>query len=48
MRAAVRDWADRHSAHAGHAPLSELYKILDGEGEWLLEPADESVVGADV
>jgi hypothetical protein len=27
----VEDWARRHAEHAGHAPLSELHKILRGD-----------------
>lgn len=25
----VREWAKRHAQHAGHAPLAELFEILD-------------------
>jgi hypothetical protein len=27
----IRDWMERHSAHAGRAPLAELRAILDGD-----------------
>jgi hypothetical protein len=48
MIAAVRDWADRHATHAGYAPLSELYTILDGGSDYLLPSTDSDHVGEDI